>query len=68
VGEASKRIPDSIKEAHPEIGWRDIAGLRDIVVHQYFGLDLDIVWDVLDRRRPVLLAGLREVADELPEP
>lgn len=67
VGGASKRLPISLKDAHPEIRWKDTAGLRDIVAHQYFGLDLDIVWDVVDRRIPTLQAQLRELADESPE-
>ena len=60
IGEAAKRIPAEIKCSHPEIAWRDIASLRDIIVHEYFGLDLDIVWDVVANRVPVLLAQLRE--------
>ncbi len=59
IGEASKRFPASFKERHPEIQWREIAGLRDIVVHEYFGLDLDIVWDVVSNRVPELLLRLR---------
>jgi uncharacterized protein with HEPN domain len=59
IGEAAKRLPAEIKDAHPEIAWRDIAGLRDIIVHEYFGLDLDIVWDVAEKRIPTLLVQLR---------
>ena len=66
IGEASKRMPSSFRDAHPEIEWRDIAGLRDIIVHQYFGLDLDIVWDVVANRVPDLLIRLRTAAGSLP--
>jgi uncharacterized protein with HEPN domain len=62
IGEAAKRLPAEIKDAHPEIAWRDIAGLRDIIVHEYFGLDRDIVWDVVENRVPVLLAQLRNLS------
>lgn len=65
IGEASKRIPMDLKDAHPEILWRDIAGLRDIIVHEYFGLDRDIVWDVVDQRVPLLLEQLRRLAHSL---
>jgi uncharacterized protein with HEPN domain len=59
IGEASKRLPASFRDHHPEIEWREISGLRDIIVHQYFGLDLNIVWDVVANRVPVLLERLR---------
>ena len=62
IGEASKRLPAPFRDSHPEIEWREIAGLRDIVVHQYFGLDLDIVWDVVTNRVPDLLVRLRALA------
>lgn len=65
IGEAAKRLPTEIKDAHPEIAWRDIAGLRDIIVHEYFGLDLDIVWDVVENRVPTLLVQLRELGNAL---
>lgn len=61
IGEAAKRLPTDVKDAHPEIAWRDISGLRDIIVHGYFGLDLDIVWDVVENRVPELLVLLRNL-------
>lgn len=65
IGEAAKRLPDDLKNSHSEIAWRDISGLRDIVVHEYFGLDLDIVWDVVEHRVPILLSQLRGLRDAL---
>ena len=44
VGEATKHIPDSIREKYPEIPWRDMAGIRDRLVHGYFKVNLEIVW------------------------
>ncbi len=65
IGDAAKRLPPEVKEPHPEIAWRDISGLRDIIVHEYFGLDLDIVWDVVENRVPILLVQLRTLGRTL---
>jgi len=44
IGEASKRVPDSLKSRYPEIPWRDVAGTRDKPIHGYFDVDLEVVW------------------------
>jgi uncharacterized protein with HEPN domain len=54
VGEAAKAIPDSIRAAYPNVEWKKVAGLRDILAHQYFEVDLDIIWDVLQNKLPEL--------------
>lgn len=50
VGEATKKLPRAYRDAHPGVDWRGMAGMRDRLVHDYFGVDLDIVWDSLGRR------------------
>jgi len=60
MGEAVKKVSEETRAAHPSIPWKDIAGMRDRVVHDYFGVSLDIVWDVVAHHIPPLRAKLRE--------
>lgn len=58
MGEATKRLSRGFREQHPEVPWEDMAGMRDVVAHQYDRIDLDIVWQVVDRNIPELLSVL----------
>jgi uncharacterized protein with HEPN domain len=59
VGEACSRLPLDFRSAHPEIEWRRISGLRNRIVHDYFGIDLEIVWAILKRELPELKDKIR---------
>ena len=52
IGEATKRIPDSLREKHSKIPWKRMAGMRDKLIHEYFGIDLEIVWEVVNTELP----------------
>lgn len=63
LGEAAKNIPADFKSRHPEIDWKRIAGLRDVLIHGYFGIDLEIIWSIIQDKLPTLqaqLAGINE--------
>jgi uncharacterized protein with HEPN domain len=53
IGEASKKLPEDIKAMQPDIEWRKVSGIRDRLIHDYFGIDYTIVWDVALNMLPV---------------
>jgi uncharacterized protein with HEPN domain len=61
IGEVVKKLPADLRERYPEVAWREIAGLRDFIAHAYFALDLDIIWDAIDRDVPPLLDAVRSI-------
>lgn len=56
IGEACKNIPDYIRNQYPQIDWRGFAGLRDIITHQYFGIDYNVIWDTVINEVPPMYA------------
>lgn len=65
IGEAVKNIPDDIKEKYKDIPWRNIMGMRDILIHQYFGVDLELTWEVINNNIPELKKQISFVKKKL---
>lgn len=60
IGEAVKHLSDDVRQAHPDVPWRRVAGFRDILIHDYMGVKLDLVWVVIEKELPALYAAVKE--------
>ena len=65
VGEATKQLPISIRKKYPDIPWSDMAGMRDKLIHFYFGVDMEIVWETVKVRIPKLEPLIEDVLHRL---
>jgi uncharacterized protein with HEPN domain len=63
IGEAAKSLPDNVKAQCPTIDWRKVVGLRDVIVHGYFGLEPSVLWDIVSKKLPELCSGLRRLPE-----
>jgi uncharacterized protein with HEPN domain len=61
-----KELPQDLRDANPSVDWREIAGARDILAHEYFRLDLGLVWGMVTRDVPQLAAPVEEILRKLP--
>jgi uncharacterized protein with HEPN domain len=65
VGEAASRLGAGFRVEHPEVPWSQIVAMRNVIAHEYFGIDLDEVWQVVERDLPELKRKLNEINEEL---
>ena len=54
IGEATKKVPEHLRTQNSDIDWKKIASLRDILIHEYFGIDTEIIWDIIQSKLPIL--------------
>jgi uncharacterized protein with HEPN domain len=61
IGEATRNIPEEIRSKYPEIPWRDASDMRNKLVHRYFGINLEVIWETLNEDLPMLATALHEI-------
>jgi uncharacterized protein with HEPN domain len=61
IGEATKRLPQKVKEAHPDLPWRSMAGMRDKLIHDYSGINLMVIWKTVYQDLPLLETSIRRI-------
>jgi uncharacterized protein with HEPN domain len=65
IGEAARHIPETVRRRYPEVPWKRVVGLRNIVVHEYFAVDLEIVWTIIRENLPALKDTLQKMLTDL---
>jgi len=65
MGEAAKQIPEEFCAKYPEVPWREMKGLRDRLIHQYFEVSLLIIWDILKNELPEIISNFQRIIDDL---
>ena len=64
MGEATKLLPEPVREQYPDIPWRSIAGLSDKVIHGYIGVDYELLWETITKKIPVVIKGIRVIPED----
>ena len=64
IGEAATSMPEDIKEQYPDIPWHQMIGMRNILIHEYFGVDIDVLWRTIQVDLPILLTKVRKILEE----
>lgn len=61
IGEAAKHIPDGFRQKYPSVSWRKMTGLRDVIIHDYFGIDYETVWEIITQKIPDIHFQINEI-------
>ena len=61
IGEAVKKLSPGFRESHAKVPWRQIAGIRDVLIHEYMGVDLDMIWEVIEKDLSVLKDSINRI-------
>lgn len=65
IGEASKKISNALRLRYADVPWRQMAGMRDVVIHEYYGVSLDLIWNVAKKEIPPLQAKIEQIIEDL---
>lgn len=68
IGEATKGVPEDIRQRYPDVPWREMAGMRDKLIHFYFGIDYNLVWQAIKSRIPQIKPRIRQILEDLKGP
>lgn len=64
IGEAAANIPEEVRSKHPNVPWREVKGMRNKLVHQYFGINMEVVWQTIHEDLPMLIEVLKEIPNQ----
>jgi len=63
IGEAVKNLPEDFRDLHPQIEWKKLAGMRDKIIHHYFGVDYELIWDFVNTKLPSVKIEILKIID-----